>query len=506
MNEVLGEFTVPAWADAHLSAALPEMRAQGEGAQMEYISKYPEQAHELAKEIAAFASTAGGTILLGVENNGDLVGLKDAASPLERDGLMRRVENLCSGPIRPAITPSVHFAVEADLIVMVINVPRGRQPLYYSNRIPYIRHVSSSRGTEPHEVIERVADWLAANPRAAADGNTIPDWFVAVTDSLITVETFAPEVENREFDPWLSQWMAEFGAAGAQIREALNSGEIPSDLAASLKDIARRLDEAANFRIYLGSGPSLRDLVAQIRQDAETLWEQSVKPSLVQMGGARPLRASLEQDARKLNDLAERAVDMVNRGQTDELQAEVSAVGRDLIHAARLYAEGDEMAAFEDVGHRLHLVETIRMYADGGQSYDNLLTHIGQLRDRVLELLETNAAGGTDRTDGEWLMDKSRVGWALACVNEARTRLMNSAPADPGIRTISDIESYKNSVNEGAARIIHFLLNAPGIEAKIIAKARAVVTHKANDPQLQTMLDELRQLLEQDDKDLSAGS
>ena len=38
------------------------------------------------------------------------------------------------------------------------------------------------------------------------------------------------------------------------------------------------------------------------------------------------------------------------------------------------------------IGRGLHLVETIRLYMDGGQSYDNLLAHVGKLRDDLLSV------------------------------------------------------------------------------------------------------------------------
>ena len=43
---------------------------------MEYMAEFPKNTSELAKEIAAFATSNAGMIFLGVSNEGELLGLK----------------------------------------------------------------------------------------------------------------------------------------------------------------------------------------------------------------------------------------------------------------------------------------------------------------------------------------------------------------------------------------------------------------------------------------------
>ena len=77
--------TIPEWADQELSKDLPVIRSRGENQDIEYMEKFPENARELAKEIAAFATSNTGTILIGVSDSGDLVGLEEANSLEGRD-------------------------------------------------------------------------------------------------------------------------------------------------------------------------------------------------------------------------------------------------------------------------------------------------------------------------------------------------------------------------------------------------------------------------------------
>ena len=61
---------IPPWVDEQLSKDLPLLRAMGESQNLEFKEEMPNQISDLAKEIAAFATSNTGTILLGVEDNG----------------------------------------------------------------------------------------------------------------------------------------------------------------------------------------------------------------------------------------------------------------------------------------------------------------------------------------------------------------------------------------------------------------------------------------------------
>ena len=64
---------------------------KGESDLIEFMVKYPDNTHELGKEIAAFSTAKGGKIFLGVKNNGDIIGLKDVDTPERIDDLTKRM-------------------------------------------------------------------------------------------------------------------------------------------------------------------------------------------------------------------------------------------------------------------------------------------------------------------------------------------------------------------------------------------------------------------------------
>ena len=188
----------PLWIDQALSKELPLLRDRGEGQHLEFMARYPKNGHELSKEIAAFASSNPGTILIGVEDDGTLAGLDDVDTPEGRDHLCQRIEGVCSGNVRPAITPVVKFAKEGKAVVLAIKVPRGTQPVYYNKNTPYVRHLSRSRPAEPHEVIERVGEWLAKNPFTTDTDDEGSRFLSSLAATLIDVLIYGGEVREAE--------------------------------------------------------------------------------------------------------------------------------------------------------------------------------------------------------------------------------------------------------------------------------------------------------------------
>lgn len=94
-----------------------QLAALGEGASLEFKRRVP-RPERIAKEIIALANTDGGRILLGVDDDGTLTGVDDAAE--EEFALRHAVTNHC--------WPSVDYSTERVVIaprrdVIVVNVP-----------------------------------------------------------------------------------------------------------------------------------------------------------------------------------------------------------------------------------------------------------------------------------------------------------------------------------------------------------------------------------------------
>ena len=131
-------------ADAELSKELRGLRTEGEGPTLEYKREFPAQAHEMGTEIAAFATSGGGRILIGVDDDGTLVGL-GATSADAVDRLKLRAQGI-SKTVKPGVKATIIAATEDGKTVLGIQIGHQAEPVYYYDFRPYIRDGSHSRG------------------------------------------------------------------------------------------------------------------------------------------------------------------------------------------------------------------------------------------------------------------------------------------------------------------------------------------------------------------------
>lgn len=102
---------------------LTQLVSLGEGANLEFKRKVP-RPERIAKELIAFANTRGGRLLLGVDDDGTIVGLRDAE---EEEFALRRAMNGHAAPLVDFSVERVPVAKRRD--VVVVHVPASsRRP------------------------------------------------------------------------------------------------------------------------------------------------------------------------------------------------------------------------------------------------------------------------------------------------------------------------------------------------------------------------------------------
>jgi len=118
---------------------LSQLVSLGEGANLEFKRRVP-QPERIAKELIAFANTRGGHLLLGVDDNGTITGLRDVE---EEEFVLRRAMQRHSDPPIDFESERVPIANRRDVIV--ITVPEsGTKPHYLigengAGRTAYVR-------------------------------------------------------------------------------------------------------------------------------------------------------------------------------------------------------------------------------------------------------------------------------------------------------------------------------------------------------------------------------
>lgn len=371
---------MPEWADEHLSRDLLVLRARGENQELEYMESFPQNVRELAKEIAAFATSNPGTILIGVSDTGDLVGLEDALTIEGRDTLLRRIEGICRGTIKPSITPTVKFANEDDKVVLVIIVPKGSQPVYYSNHTPYIRHITESRPAEPHEIVELVRVWLPAVGLEGEDQDPLTHLISEIAMVIVDVLIYADEADERNINPWLEMWRAQFQQGAAELGElAIRDIAIEQGMSDELNELAQALDEVATFRMYLGCWEKLSVSVKQVYKLASLIKDRRIDSLPLSKASLEGIKQTIVSSSRSLSSLVDRAEQMVEQGRIEEFQTDASEVGHILLRASQYNISSLQDGIdkkLQAIGRGLHLVETMRICLDGGRSLNAIIEKV----------------------------------------------------------------------------------------------------------------------------------
>ncbi len=396
----------PAWADHQLSHDLPELRARGEGQEMEFKREFPQQVSDLAKEIAAFASSNTGIILIGIKDNGDIVGIENMNDAQARDLLLRRLEGICSGSIKPAVTPKTTWAIESDRIVLAVTVPKGSEPVYYFQGKPYLRHITTSRPAEPHEVVDLVRRYLGSRLESEDVEQSEESAFYTELGSVLHRVLVWAEIPDRDrhVNPWLEEWRADYGYAASDLRElAATEVAVRKGLVAKIREVADALNEVTIFRMTLGCGKQLESVATRANKLASELKRDTVDGFPLSEESVAHARTLVREISRKLSDLANRAQQVVDSGRIEELQTEVGSMGLQLMQLS-FYdlsnLEKDLSSRLREVGMSMRLLEARRAYSDGGESkrriVDLIMRRASQLNELVRRIETSSEAVQAD--------------------------------------------------------------------------------------------------------------
>ena len=139
----------------------------GEDSTIEFKRELPRR-DDLAEEIAAFANAIGGVILIGVDDNSNIVGIDHQ----DLDGTEKIVVEIC----RDTITPMVYIVTEKlqidDKNLLKIEVPRS--PFVHQSAGRYFIRQGSSKRRMPTEQLARLLQSRSQAHRISFDEQFIP--------------------------------------------------------------------------------------------------------------------------------------------------------------------------------------------------------------------------------------------------------------------------------------------------------------------------------------------
>lgn len=142
-------------SEANKLSDLLDIIKAGEGQQLEFKEDFSPD--RIRHTIAAFATSNGGQIIFGVNDQGNPVGYSNIATPTEKDKFQNRVKGLL-GNIKPKITIRTDFIADKKTRkhFALVTVPKGPEPVYYVQNRPYLRDNNESRPATPEEVKDLV--------------------------------------------------------------------------------------------------------------------------------------------------------------------------------------------------------------------------------------------------------------------------------------------------------------------------------------------------------------
>lgn len=130
------------------SSMLTELIAQGENTSLEFKSNEV-RPEALAREMVAMSNTFGGTILIGVEDDGSITGIQPPHNE-------EWISNIARNNIVPAISPVIEFIEHHDRNIAVVQIPKGAHKPYQTIDGKYWIRVGSTNRTATKEELSRL--------------------------------------------------------------------------------------------------------------------------------------------------------------------------------------------------------------------------------------------------------------------------------------------------------------------------------------------------------------
>lgn len=151
---------------------LAEALRRGEGQDIEFKSALP-AGNALAKHIAGFANSGGGTLFIGIDDNRKVIGLEQSLEIEQKwkkgfsgdklkkgmssfDKILLAITNDIRSLISPAPELKADIVKYKQLQVLRLIVPKGREPIYSVSGAIYIRHGNQTVPAKSEEILRLV--------------------------------------------------------------------------------------------------------------------------------------------------------------------------------------------------------------------------------------------------------------------------------------------------------------------------------------------------------------
>lgn len=221
----------------------------------EVVELKAEVVGDICKEVIAFANTKGGTLYIGVSNDGSVVGVKNA------DQVMLQLNNMIRDSIKPDVTMFVGYETQhvTDKDIIAVTIQKGTDRPYYLG----------SKGVKPSGVYVR--NGTSSDPAT----DTAIRRMIKETDGD-SFESMRSLEQNLSFEAAEKQFEKQnipFDAAKMQTLGMISADGIYSNVALLLSDQCPSTIKAATFSGEdKGSFQDRREFDGSLFQQMEELY------------------------------------------------------------------------------------------------------------------------------------------------------------------------------------------------------------------------------------------
>jgi hypothetical protein len=290
----------------------------GESQTVEFIEDFPETAKNLGNEIAAFATTNSGRIYLGIDDDGNIHGLSgiNSLNDIEnKDEYLKRIQGITRDLINPPIRVEVNFLESEDNIIIQIIIPKGDEPVYFCQYMPYVRDLTSSRRAIASEVKELHLKYFqryVSIENVKADKELLITTLNNLSDILLIQSNYRDRFVKPDIDQ-IKYYLGNIGETLNRIRLETKIKEL--GIADDLKRLSDALEELTDRRIRLDDFSKTINNAIEINNKTLKIIEEDI-------GSLSILDQSdfIEKNIEYLKDEWDNREKYLNRGQREQLR------------------------------------------------------------------------------------------------------------------------------------------------------------------------------------------
>jgi hypothetical protein len=348
--------------------------AEGESQRVEFKEKIPDTVRELAKVIASFATSNTGTIYIGVDDLGNIVGLDGLDNTRGKDEFQQRILGI-SNMVQPAVRVSIDFLKKNSKNIARIIVPKGSEPVYYVGGIPYLRDLSSSRKATAIEVKELHQKYFERQGFPAVR-NAQQLFLTNALLQLSDVQLALSDMEEHHVNPYLQQLMYDLGTSGRSLLD-LSADPIASKLALDkeLKELGKKLQDMEMHEFVGGrsSWDAFLDKGKKASEIVERILPRIRKNMSTSANSKKDFKDSVKRTNRNLKNEWEIGKEFHYTSELERLRNSFRILGYTFQRLANL-PESDFFDNIRqrllELGRKLRALSTPRFFGYGGTGFD----------------------------------------------------------------------------------------------------------------------------------------